>query len=50
MSSRKLTIEQKNFGGSEHWSVEGPWIDGKPHGLYIFEAEGVRGVALFTHG
>jgi NAD-dependent dihydropyrimidine dehydrogenase PreA subunit len=30
--------------------VEGPWVDGKPHGLCIIEAEGYRGVGTFTHG
>jgi hypothetical protein len=24
------------FGVTLFWSVEGPWVDGKPHGLCIF--------------
>jgi hypothetical protein len=30
--------------------VEGPWVDGKPHGLCIVEGEAWRGVGTFTHG
>jgi hypothetical protein len=30
--------------------VEGPWVDGKPHGLCIVETERYRGVGTFTHG
>ena len=30
--------------------MEGPWVDGKPHGICILEAEKGRGVGTFTHG
>ena len=30
--------------------MEGPWVDGKPHGLCIVEGERARGVGTFTHG
>ena len=32
--------------------VEGEWLDGKPHGICIFniEKEGYRGVMIFTNG
>jgi hypothetical protein len=30
--------------------VEGPWLEGKPHGICIFEGEDHRGVATFTEG
>ena len=36
------------FGGD--CDVEGPWVDGKPHGLCIVQGEEFRGVATFTHG
>jgi hypothetical protein len=38
----------KFFGGD--CDVEGPWVDGKPHGLCIVQGELERGVATFTHG
>jgi hypothetical protein len=36
------------FGGD--CEVEGPWVDGKPHGLCIVQGEHERGVGTFTHG
>jgi hypothetical protein len=34
----------------EETSVEGPWVDGKPHGLCIFERKREMGILTFTHG
>jgi hypothetical protein len=31
-------------------TVEGEWLDGKPHGICLFENEGSRGVMTFTNG
>ena len=31
-------------------SVEGEWLNGKPHGVCIFEDKFNRGIATFTHG
>ena len=31
-------------------TVEGEWLNGKPHGICIFENEKWRGVMTFTHG
>ncbi len=30
--------------------MEGPWVDGKPHGLCSWRGEFARGVGTFTHG
>ena len=31
-------------------TVEGEWLNGKPHGICIIENEGARGVYTFAHG
>ena len=36
--------------GMEEWVVEGEWLEGKPHGVCIYEDEYERGVATFTRG
>ena len=32
------------------WVVEGEWLEGKPHGVCIYDNEYERGVATFTRG
>ena len=38
-----------NFLGVQT-TVEGEWLNGKPHGICIIENESARGVYTFTHG
>ena len=39
-----------NVDGMGEWVVEGEWLEGKPHGVCIYDNEYERGVATFTRG
>ena len=45
---KKAKHPVKFLGGD--YEVEGPWVDGKPHGVCIVEGQYTRGVGTFTHG
>jgi hypothetical protein len=47
----KIQFKKDKFivDGTEN-TVEGEWLNGKPHGICIFENEKERGVMTFTHG
>ena len=36
--------------GMEEWVVEGEWLEGKPHGVCIYDGKNSKGVATFTRG
>ena len=38
------------YGSPTIFTVEGEWLNGKPHGICIVENRLVRGIMTFTHG
>ncbi len=36
--------------GERRFTVEGEWLDGKPHGICIIEDNIERGIMTLTHG